>query len=340
MTTIEPDVPPRAAAYREPTGEPLAPADPEKEVPVTGRDGTRAPRPFPEGPGTPAGPGGAAGSGAVGLVLARPARLLGVEPFFMEFITGIEERLAERGMSVLLHIVGTHDAETEAYRRWAARRLVDAVVVVNLTGGDRRPRVLRELGLPFLLAGTWEEDPAAPAVRTDDAGPVRDALGHLLGLGHRRVARVSGPSELLHTRARTAAFLQGCREAGVPEPVTVEGDYSHEAGERLTAGLLRGPEPPTAILYDNDVMAVAGLGAARDLGVDVPGRLSLVAWDDSTLCRLASPALTTMSVDVHRYGFSVAESVLELIDGRPVRERWSPTARCVPRGSTARRAET
>ncbi|MFV2120846.1 hypothetical protein ACE14D_21345, partial [Streptomyces sp. Act-28] len=141
-----------------------------------------------------------AGSGAVGLVLARPARLLGVEPFFMEFIAGIEERLAERGMSVLLHVVGTHDAEIEAYRRWAARRLVDAVVVVNLTVGDRRPDVLSRSGLPFLLAGTWEEDPAVPAVRTDDAGPVREALKHLVDLGHRRVARVGGPVELLPTR--------------------------------------------------------------------------------------------------------------------------------------------
>lgn len=278
-----------------------------------------------------------AGSGAVGLVLARPARLLGVEPFFMEFIAGIEECLAERGMSVLLHVVGTQDAEVAAYRRWSARRLVDAVAVVNLTADDRRPAVLRELGLPAVLVGTWEDDPAAPAVRTDDAGPVREALARLLELGHRRIARVSGPAALLHTRARTAALLDGCRAAGLEPPVVVEGDYSHEAGERLTAELLRRAAPPTAVLYDNDVMAVAGLGTAKELGFAVPDRLSIVAWDDSTLCRLASPALTTMSVDVHQYGVSVAEAVLELIDGVPVAERWSPTAHYVPRGSTAPR---
>jgi DNA-binding LacI/PurR family transcriptional regulator len=288
-------------------------------------------------------------SGAVGLVLARPARLLGIEPFFMEFIAGIEERLAERGLSVLLHVVATQEAEIAAYRRWAERGLVETVVVVNRTVDDQRLPVLRELGLPAVLVGAGSEAPGdapggdaeeaeetvMPAVRTDDAGPVREALAHLLDLGHRRIARISGPANLLHTWARTEALAEGCREVGI-EPVVVEGDYSDESGAKLTAALLRRPDPPTAILYDNDVMAVAGLGAAKRLGVAVPEQLSLIAWDDSTMCRLASPPLTTMSVDVHQYGVLVAESVLELIDGVPVAERWSPTARCVPRGSTAR----
>ena len=270
-------------------------------------------------------------TGAVGLVLARPARLLGVEPFFMEFIAGIEERLAERDLSVLLHVVADHEAEIAAYRRWAGRGLVDATVVVNPVVDDPRPAVLQELGLPAVVVG---DAPDLPAVRTDHAGPMTEALGHLLDLGHRRIARVTGPSALQHTRARTAALLSGCAAAGV-DPVIVEGDYSEEAGAKLTTSLLNGPEPPTAILYDNDVMAVAGLAAAASLGIAVPAELSLVAWDDSTLCRLASPALTTMSVDVHQFGVSVAESVLERIDGVPVTPRWSPTARYLPRGTTA-----
>lgn len=271
-------------------------------------------------------------TGAVGLVLARPARLLGVEPFFMEFIAGIEERLAERDLSVLLHVVADHEAEIAAYRRWAGRGLVDATVMVNRTADDPRPAVLGELALPAVLVGEGDE-PDLPMVRTDHARPVSEALGHLLRLGHRRIARVTGPGALLHTRARTDALLAGCTAAGI-EPTILEGDYSEEAGSKLTATLLRRPEPPTAIIYDNDVMAVAGLAAATELGVAVPDRLSLVAWDDSPLCRLTSPALTAMSVDVHKFGVTVAESVLERIDDVPVTPRWSPAARYVPRGTT------
>jgi len=273
------------------------------------------------------------GYGAVGLVLARPARLLGVEPFFMEFIAGLEETLAERDLSLVLHVVPEQDAEVETYRRWVDRKLVDAVVVVNLVETDRRPHVLAELGLPFLLVGTRGET-GFPAVRTDDAGPEREALAHLRGLGHRRIARVTGPAQLLRTQARTAALLEESRSAGV-EAILLEGDYSDEAGATLTRRILALPDPPTAIVYDNDVMAVAGLRAAQDLGVVVPDQLSLVAWDDSTLCRLASPALTTMSVDVHEYGVRVARSIFEVMDGAPVTERWSPTARLMARGTTA-----
>ena len=274
-----------------------------------------------------------ADSGAIGLVLARPARLLGVEPFFMEFIAGIEETLAERGLSILLHMVATHEAEIEAYRRWADRRLVDVVVVVNLVADDQRPAVLRELGLPCLLVGNWPAQ-ELPAVRTDDAQAEHSAVAHLLGLGHRHIARVSGPARLLHTQARTAALLEECRAVGV-EPVLVEGDYSDRSGAELTRQLLGLAQPPTAIIYDNDVMAVAGLRSAQDLGVAVPAQLSLIAWDDSTLCRLSSPALTTMSVDVHEQGVRVALSILELLDEIPVTGRWGPTARLTVRGSTA-----
>jgi DNA-binding LacI/PurR family transcriptional regulator len=274
------------------------------------------------------------GTGAVGLVLARPARLLGVEPFFMEFIAGIEEKLAERGLSVLLHVVPAHEEEIATYRRWAGRGLVEAVVVVNLTVDDRRPAVLRELGLPALVVGTWEADPGMPSVPTDDFGPVREAVLSLLQLGHRRLARVTGPGELLHTRARTRAMLAACAEAGVT-PVLREGDYSAESGAALTEELLRAPDRPTAVVYDNDVMAVAGLGVAKSLGIAVPEELSLVAWDDSTMCQLSSPALSTMRGDVHRFGMAVAESVLELTDGVPVVRRSSPALRFVPRGTTA-----
>ncbi|MEU0535451.1 LacI family DNA-binding transcriptional regulator [Amycolatopsis tolypomycina] len=270
-------------------------------------------------------------SGAIGLVLARPPRLLGTEPFFMEFIAGIEQHLADWELSLLLHVVSTQDAELAAYRRWAEHGLVEAAVVVNRLVHDERPAALAALGLPALLVG--EPARGFPAVRTDNAGPVRAAVAELLRLGHRRIARITGPGTLLHTAERSAAFVAACEAAGASAQL-VEGDYSEEAGAKLTTRLLSGDERPTAILYDNDVMALAGLAAARELGVAVPAELSVVAWDDSALCRLSSPALTAMSVDVHRFGVLVAESVLELLDGDAVAERWSPAAQYVPRGST------
>jgi DNA-binding LacI/PurR family transcriptional regulator len=268
---------------------------------------------------------------AVGLVLARAPRLLGAEPFFMEFISGIEERLAEHGRSVLLHIVADHSAEIAAYRRWAQLRLAEAVVLVNPTAADPRPAVLRDLGLPVVVAGEPAGD--TPAVRRDDVGSVRAAVAHLAGLGHRRIARISGPDGLRHTRTRTAALLAAAAPAGI-DAVVLTGDYSEESGAAATVRLLRDGDPPSAIIYDNDLMAVGGLEVARELGLAVPRDLSMLAWDDSSLCRLSSPQLTTMSLDVHEFGALVAASVLALLDGEPVRERWCPTETVIARQTT------
>jgi DNA-binding LacI/PurR family transcriptional regulator len=98
--------------------------------------------------------------------------------------------------------------------------------------------------------------------------------------------------------------------------------------------LLSSPDRPTAILYDNDVMAVAGVAVAQELGLSAPGDVSLVAWDDSALCQLVHPPLTALSRDISAYGAHAAERLLRLIDGEPVTTFQDRTALLVPRGST------
>ncbi|MCC2316303.1 LacI family DNA-binding transcriptional regulator [Cellulomonas xiejunii] len=277
------------------------------------------------------------GADAIGLVLARPARMLGIEPFFMELIGGIEETLSCDDRSLLLHVVPDHDAEIAAYRRWGHGRLVDAVVLVNLVVDDLRPAVLAELGLPTVVVGGPERALADVAhVWIDNAQAMRDAVGYLVDLGHTTVGRVSGPAALAHTRSRTEAFLTECATQGV-HGVVVEGDYGEESGRRAARTLLGRNDPPSALVFDNDVMAVAGLGVANELGLTVPHDVSLLAWDDSPLCRLAHPALSAMSLDVHAMGVQVADAVLNLLaSGRPTTST-APLPRLVARGSTARR---
>ncbi|WP_235856818.1 LacI family DNA-binding transcriptional regulator [Occultella glacieicola] len=274
------------------------------------------------------------GVGAVGFMLARPARLLGIEPFHMELIAGIEERLGGEGHSLLLHVVPDIEAEIAVYRRWAEGALVDAVIVTNLLRDDRRLEVLTEIGLPTVVVGGPRRDLPFTNVWIDNAQAMRDAVAHLAGLGHTALARVSGPSGLAHTRARTEAFEQECTARGLTG-VVVEADYSEESGARATRSLLGRAGAPSAIVYDNDVMAVAGLGVAAELDVAVPGSLSILAWDDSTLCRLASPPLSVMSLDVHGMGALAADCVLNVLAGGPVLSHVAPQPHLVPRGSTA-----
>lgn len=270
---------------------------------------------------------------AIGLVLARPARMLGIEPFFMELIAGIEETLASEGRSLLLHVVQDHDSEVNAYRRWARDELVAAVVVVNVLVEDDRLDVLRELGLPTVVVGGPERDAGFAHVYIDNAGAVRGAVAHLVGLGHQRIARVSGPATLAHTHTRTKAFLDECAQLGV-QGVVVEGDYTEQSGARATRTLLGRGNRPSVIVYDNDVMAVAGLAAAHEMQVRVPAEVSLLAWDDSALCRLSGPPMSAMSMDVHAIGERVADAVLNLLADGTQAVYAAPMAQLVTRGTT------
>src|SRR5690606_14605312 len=102
-----------------------------------------------------------------------------------------------------------------------------------------------------------------------------------------------------------------------------------------TRELLTSPTRPTALIYDNDVMAIAGLAVAQEMGLAVPGDLSIVAWDDSPLCQLVHPPLTALSRDIPAYGAHAARRLLDVIAGRPSGSWQDETAQLTPRRSTA-----
>lgn len=276
-------------------------------------------------------------SGAVGLVLARPARTLGVESFFLQLVSGIQEVLAAGRIALLFQVVEDIDAECAVYRRWWAERRVDGVIVVDPRTDDPRPALLEQLALPAVTVGETGNASALSTVRADDAGAMAQVLDHLYELGHRRITHVAGLPDLAHTERRIRSLRAEAHRLGLgPGRVSsVATDYSDTEGAAATRRILAEPEPPTAIVYDNDVMAVAGAAVAAELGIPVPERLSLVAWDDSALCRVTHPRLTALVRDTAGFGRLAAEELLALLAGSPARSRESERPRLEPRESTA-----
>ncbi|HKS44345.1 MAG TPA: LacI family DNA-binding transcriptional regulator [Amycolatopsis sp.] len=280
----------------------------------------------------------AAKAGAIGLVLARPARILGLEPFFMQLISGSEAVLAERSLALVLQVVPDVVAECEVYRRWWAAHRVDGVIMVDQRVSDPRLDVLTELGLPAVVVGGHTGHPGLGSVGADDSGAMRSLVGYLAALGHRRIARVAGQGELRHIAARTAVFEQVTVELKV-EASMLHGDFTGEEGARLARQLLSRTDRPTAILFDNDVMAVAGLAVAQEMGLAVPAELSIVSWDDSPLCRLVHPPLTALARDIPALGATAARTLAEILDGgAPAAIKAAPLTLTV-RGSTGRCAK-
>ncbi|MBW0254519.1 LacI family DNA-binding transcriptional regulator [Cellulomonas sp. PS-H5] len=283
---------------------------------------------------TPTPPDRRPGSGVrVGLALLPADDDGALEPFYTDLLAGMEEELDAHGASVFVHVVPDLDAELVAYRRWARDGLVDAVVISDLVADDPREQVCRDLGLPSVLLG-GEPGDGRWVVDYDNDDAMRTAVAFLADLGHRRVGWVSGPERYRHTRVRAGAFHEAAAAAGIAV-VHREGDYGAASGALRTAELLALPEPPTAIVYDNDLMPLAGLREAARLGVRVPQDLSVLAWDDSANVRISHPPLSVVSRDVHELGALTAEVLLRAVAGGPPATTRTPGVRVVARGSTA-----
>lgn len=275
-----------------------------------------------------------AGTETVGLVLARAPETLGFESFYMQFVAGIESVLSERDYGLLLQVAPDVDAELRTHRKWRAARRVDGIVMVDPRVPDPRLDLLvGEDALPAVVVGDPSLSGGLTSVYTDDAAAVRSCVEYLAGLGHRVVAHVTGPAEFGHTHIRDEAFARECAARGVT-PEVRRTDYTPDAGTVATRDLLsRGGV--TAIVYDNDAMAFSGLAVAAELGVRVPDDVSLVAWDDSPLCRAAFPQLTALSHDVASYGAHVARRLFERMAGEPPAAYRDSTPTLRVRGSTA-----
>ncbi|AGZ45204.1 LacI family DNA-binding transcriptional regulator [Actinoplanes friuliensis] len=273
----------------------------------------------------------------VGLALQRPASTLGVEPFFMELISGLEAELSTRSYALLLQMVPDDNtaAEIDVYRQWWTEGRVDGVLLCDVRADDPRVPAVEEIGLPAVIVGPPVAGGGTASLWSDDAVSVTEAVEHLAGLGHRRIARVAGLAGLAHTAARTQAFAEACERLGVTSFTTSWTDYTGEAGARATRDLLRSSPRPTAIVYDNDIMAIAALAVAQEAGFAVPAELSIVAWDDSPVCGLVHPPLTALTRDIVAYGSHAARLLLAVIGGEQVGSRLDEPAHLVVRGSTA-----
>lgn len=245
-------------------------------------------------------------AGVIGLVVARPARSLGTEAFFTDLLAGIQSALSPHRMATQLRIATTLDDELDIHREWHASQRVDGVLLLDPREDDPRYRLLNELGLPAIALGSRPARAGEPAtVWLDDAATAAVLFDYLRALGHRRIAYVSGPATFEHVgrRTRTLERLPGI--AAQCEPT----DYAPTTAGDATRRILSAAERPSAIVYDNDVMAAAGLRVLEEMGLAVPASVSVASFDDSVMAALLRPTLTAMTRDT----FALGERATELL---------------------------
>lgn len=254
----------------------------------------------------------------VGLVLGYDPKLLSVGPYMMELISGLGAELEKYDYSLLVRMAVDENAKLAIIDDWIATGNVDAMLLVNVELGDPCVALLEEHEeMPVLAIADASVAGNLPSLSSADADAVRQAVRYLYDLGHRQIARVGGPESLAHSYIRDSAFADVASELGMRYRC-LHTDYTPETGSEATKRLLSFPEHPTAIIYDNDVMALAGLGVAASQGIKVPEEISIMSWDDSFMCTAVYPNLTAMGRDVVDTGKQAAGLLLKLIDGERV----------------------
>ena len=241
-------------------------------------------------------------------------------PWAMEILAGVEEVTHRAGTGVVVSAVHGR-RRTRPHRRWletlAARRS-DGVLLVLSELSPAQQAHLANLGIPVVIVDpAGAPDPAVPSVgATNWAGGVA-ATEHLIGLGHKRIAVIGGPTDVLCSRARVDGYRAAMNAAGlkIPAGFVRTGDFLSPTGYRETLVLLSQPRPPTAIFVCADQMALGAYEALYERGLRVPDDVSIVGFDDLEEARWAIPPLTTVRQPLAEMAGMGTRMLLQLIDG-------------------------
>jgi LacI family transcriptional regulator len=258
------------------------------------------------------------------------------EPFSTEVLKGVADAVHGSGYELIAYSAGGHvEAQVGWERRSLSRlmgSLVDGAVLVTPTVTD----VLADG--PVVAVDPHTGPSRLASVAADNLQGARLGVEHLLGLGHTRIGMITGRSDLLSAQQREQGYREALAAAGlhVDEGLVRPGGFEPELAREAAHELLSLPEPPTAVFAANDLSALTTLEVARELGLDVPRRLSVVGFDNIPESALTEPPLTTVEQPIRRMGQDAAAMLLALVSGEDVADlhRTLDTA-LVLRASTA-----
>lgn len=275
------------------------------------------------------------GSGeTVALVMpSEPGRFY--EPVFVELLAAVGERLAAQSYDLILLAAHPGPGEMAVYHRLVEGRRADAFIVVRTRRIDERVIYLQSRGVPFVCHG--RTDIATPYAFIDGDGEAgfREMTARLIALGHRRIALLAAPVDLMFSAIRSAGWHAAMADAGLADDLIARGEPTEDGGHALARQFLARPDRPTALVCATDRMAVGAMRAAGEMGLKVGSDIAITGHDNIPAAALTDPALTTMELPLREVGERVADMVLARLGGTDPRDlvEIRPLVQ-IPRGSS------
>lgn len=236
-------------------------------------------------------------------------------PFYLDVFKGVEDVASSAGYKVLMGDARSDPARVHHYIDMVRERHADGLIL--MTGA--MPVELDDAALPpMVVALEYLPTRRLPTIRIDNEGAAAQATAHLLDLGHRAIAHISGPVPEVMSVGRAAGWRGALVAAGldVDNRLEVWGDFSLAAGEAAVDELFARGVPFTAIFAANDEMAVGAINRLRAHGLDVPGDVSIVGFDDTIFAVASNPPLTTIRQPQRQIGVEVMRMMIARLANR------------------------
>ena len=239
-------------------------------------------------------------------------------PFFSNIIQGIETEAQRQGYRVVLGESDSSQRDTASYAGYMRQQHADGAILLSVDGAEEF--ATESQNMPVVMACEYLPKSPFPTVRINNSQAAMDAVSYLIDLGHRRIAYINGPADSPLCKDRLRGYKRAMKTAGLAiEPQWVAaGDYSPESGRLAAIELLQLKNPPTAIFTASDPMAIGALRAAAELGVSIPGKLSLIGFDDIRFAEYMSPSLTTVHQPREAIGHTAMQKLAKLLRGEAV----------------------
>jgi len=258
-------------------------------------------------------------------------------PFFSAIVKAVEDVARTNGYSVLICNADEDGRNEEVALRLLIERQVSGLIHCSVGANLDLLRVLQKKSIPLVDLDRQSGLEDVDTVVVDNQLGAALATRHLLELGHKRVAMISGPKHLSNARKRLVGFRKTLRAAKVviPNEYIEFGDFREPSGQIAANRLLSLPTPPSAIFVANNEMMAGALCAIRERGIKVPRELSLIGFDDVRWAQYSDPPLTVVSQPTEAMGQKAAELLLGRLRGESVANTVVFEPRLVVRRSTA-----
>ncbi|WP_343554712.1 DNA-binding transcriptional regulator CytR [Pantoea sp.] len=242
------------------------------------------------------------------------------DPFFSEIIRGVEVTAAREGYLVLIGDCAHQNQQEKTFLNLMLTRQIDGMVLLGsqlpFEAGIEDQRNLP----PMVMGNEFAPEMALPTVHIDNLTAAFEAVNHLLQLGHRQIACITGPEHIPLSQYRLQGYIQALRRSNIAIDPTmiVHGDFTFEAGANALKQLMSLPQPPKAIFCHSDLMALGAMNQARKLGMRIPQDLSVVGFDDIELAQYYDPPLTTVAQPRFAIGREAMLLLLDELQGKRV----------------------